>query len=89
MTAAITHLSDTLQRQERLRKQMTADISHELRTPLTTVRTHLEAMMEGVWEPTEDRLACCQEELERITKIVQELEELSIMESGAYQLQKS
>lgn len=89
MAAAITHLSDTLQRQEHLRKQMTADVSHELRTPLTTVRTHLEAMIEGVWEPTVDRLACCQEEIERITKIVQELEELSIMESGAYQLQKA
>lgn len=86
---SINHLAKSLKDQEELRKQLTADVSHELRTPLTTVATHLEAMIEGVWEPTQDRLKSCYEEINRITKLVRDLEQLAKAESNNLKLNKT
>lgn len=80
LVKAVNHLTDFLKKQEDLRKRMFADVAHELRTPLGIVSTHLEAMIEGIWEPTKDRLQSCHEEINRITKLVKELEHLAKVE---------
>lgn len=85
---AINHLADSLGKQEALRKQLTADVAHELRTPLTSVGTHIEAMIEGVWEPTNQRLQSCYDEILRIGKIIQDLENLARVESENLKLDK-
>ncbi|MBU4439632.1 MAG: HAMP domain-containing histidine kinase [Acetobacterium sp.] len=85
---AINHLADSLGKQEALRKQLTADVAHELRTPLTSVGTHIEAMIEGVWEPTTQRLQSCYDEILRIGKIIQDLENLARVESENLKLDK-
>lgn len=85
---AINHLADSLGKQEALRKQLTADVAHELRTPLTSVGTHIEAMIEGVWEPTNQRLQSCYDEILRIGKIIQDLESLAKVESENLKLDK-
>jgi signal transduction histidine kinase len=46
------HMVDNLRRSERLRQTMTADIAHELRTPVTIIQGTLEAVLDGVYEPT-------------------------------------
>ncbi|MEI6578754.1 MAG: ATP-binding protein, partial [Eubacteriales bacterium] len=89
LTSSINHLADSLGKQEALRKQLTADVAHELRTPLTSVGTHLEAMVDGIWEPTPERLQSCHEEVLRIGKIVQELESLAKVESENFKLDKT
>ena len=86
---AINHLADSLGKQEALRKQLTADVAHELRTPLTSVGTHLEAMIEGLWKPTTERLESCHDEILRIGKIIQDLERLAKVESENLKLEKS
>jgi len=89
LIVAINLLADSLGKQEALRKQLTADVAHELRTPLTSVGTHIEAMIEGVWEPTTERLQSCYDEILRIGKIIQDLESLAKVESENVKLQKS
>ena len=86
---SINMMVDSIEKQENLRKQLTADMAHELRTPLTSVSTHLEAMITGLWEPSEERLESCFEELNRITTLVKDLERLANVENGCYKLQKS
>lgn len=86
LSTSIHKLADSITAQENLRKQMTADVAHELRTPLTAVSTHLEAMIEGIWEPTNERLTSCQEEVNRIIAIVKDLEQLELIENKRYQL---
>ena len=86
---SVNQLASELKEQEHLRKQMTADVSHELRTPLTSVATHLEAMMLGIWEPTQDRLNSCHEEILRITNIVKDLENLAKVESDNLKLYRT
>jgi heavy metal sensor kinase len=86
---SVNHLARSLGEQENLRKQLTADVAHELRTPLTTVGTHIEAMMEGVWQPTRERLSSCHEEIARIGKLVRDLENLAKVESDNLKLDKT
>ena len=86
---AVNHLADSLGKQESLRKQLTANVAHELRTPLTSIGTHIEAMIEGVWEPTNERLQSCHEEILRIGKIIQDLENLAKVESENLKLDKT
>lgn len=82
LVTSVNDLADSLKEQQNLRKILTADIAHELRTPLTTVSTHLEAMIEGIWEPTKVRLQSCHEEINRITKLVKDLESLAEVEQN-------
>lgn len=89
LVAAVNHMAQSLDRQESLRKRLTTDVAHELRTPLTALSSHLEAMIEGVWEPTPERLQSCYEEIDRITGLVTELEKLRQVESNQLKLEKS
>lgn len=89
LAEAINQLSDGLGKQENLRKRLTADVAHELRTPLTSLSSHLEAMMEGLWEPTYERLGSCFEEVKRLGTLVADLEQLARMEGENLVLRKS
>ncbi|MFP3154330.1 ATP-binding protein [Lachnospiraceae bacterium ZAX-1] len=86
LVSAINHLADALAKQENLRRQLTADVAHELRTPLTTLGSHLEAMIEKVWEPTPERLTSCHEEILRLGNMVVDLENLERTESDNLKL---
>jgi len=86
---AINHLSDALNNQEKLRKQMTADVAHELRTPLTALGSHLEAMIEGLWDATPERLKSCHEEVKRLGTLVEDLGQLAKIEGENLVLNKS
>ena len=88
LMSALNHLARTLASQESIRKRQTADIAHELRTPLTTLGSHLEAMIEGVWEPTTQRLQSCHDEILRLGKLVKDLEHLERAESADPKLEK-
>lgn len=78
---SINNFIQRLDEQENLRKRLTADMSHELRTPLTSIQGSLEAMIDGVWDKTEDRLKSCHEEIIRLNKMVKELEKLTEYET--------
>ena len=48
LAEAFNTMAEAVDRQERLRRQMAADIAHELRNPLAIVQSNLEAMLDGV-----------------------------------------
>ncbi len=73
------------------RREFVANVSHELRTPLTTMRTYLEALAEGAWKDEELApafLQTTQTETERMIRLVNDLLQLSKMDSTDYVLQK-
>lgn len=85
---AFNHMSLALQRQEKLRKNLTADVAHELRTPLATIRSHIEAFQDGVIEPDEKNLESIHEETLRLGRLVDDLGKLAQAESGKLTLNK-
>ena len=86
---SINNLSKELYNMEILRKQLTSDISHELRTPLTSIQTHLEAMIDGIWEATDERLNSVNEEVIRISHLVDQLKNLAKYDSDKNKLNLS
>lgn len=88
LTDSVNSMAQELGDQELLRKRLTADVAHELRTPLATLQSHMEAMIDGVWEPEPKRLMSCHEEILRLSKLVGELETLSRYESESMALNK-
>jgi signal transduction histidine kinase len=89
LEGSINHLAKSLETLEKLRKQLTADVAHELRTPISILQSYIEAMSDGIWEATTERLQSCQEEVSRIGKLVGDLERLTKIESENLKLDKS
>lgn len=88
LVSAINYLANDLAGQENLRKQLTTNVAHELRTPLTAIRSYLEAMIEGLWDATPDRLTGCLEEVKRLSSLVTDLERLAKIEGENLNLKK-
>lgn len=86
---SINNMASSLEKQELLRKRLTADVAHELRTPLATLQSHMEAIIDGVWEPTTERIKSCHEETMRINRLVGDLEKLAQFEGDNLSLIKS
>ncbi|SHN65617.1 sensor histidine kinase [Desulfitobacterium chlororespirans] len=83
LATAFNGMAENLKKQERLRKQFTADIAHELRTPLTSIRSYIEAFQDGVLPATKENLAIINEEIERLTRLSSDLKDLNVAEMGA------
>lgn len=82
LSEAVNYMAESLETQEAIRRRLTSDVAHELRTPIANVSSHLEAIIEGVWEPTPERLQSCYDELGQISNIVADLEKLREIENG-------
>jgi signal transduction histidine kinase len=82
LTDAFNAMAATLQRVEELRRSLVEDLAHELRTPLTSLQGYLEAMADGVVEPTPEMLRTVHEEIVRLTRLVEGLDQLARGEAG-------
>ena len=86
---AFNMMASALARTDELRRNLVADVAHELRTPLTSVLGSLEAMRDGVAEPTPMFLASAYEEGLLLKRLVNDLQELSLVEAGQIQLHRA
>jgi len=75
-------MATTLAGTERMRRDFMADISHELRTPLAVMRAELEAMEDGIRPLDATALRSLQGEVGALTKLVDDLFDLSLAEVG-------
>jgi signal transduction histidine kinase len=82
LAVAFNRMAASLERAEGLRRAMVEDVAHELRTPLTSLRGYTEALAEHVIEPTPAMLRTVHEEIERLTRLVDELDQLARGEAG-------
>jgi two-component system sensor histidine kinase BaeS len=88
LARAFNSMSGDLERAEKLRQNMVADIAHELRTPLANVRGYLEALRDGVMEPDAETIRSLSEEAALLSRLVDDLQELSLAEAGALKLNR-
>jgi signal transduction histidine kinase len=79
-------MADSLQQAETRRKALTADIAHELRTPLAVQRVHLEALEDGIYDLTLENLKPIEEHNQLLTRLVDDLRTLSLVDSGQLEL---
>lgn len=73
LSNSINYLGSTLSKQEDVRKRYASDVSHELRTPISTLKSHIEAIMDGIWEPNQEHLSILMAEINRLSSLVDDL----------------
>ena len=89
LIVSVNDLSIQLENQQNIRNQLSSDIAHEIRTPLTTLKGNLEAMIDGIWEVTDERLQSSYDEVNRITRLIGSIDKINEIESHQDMLNKS
>ena len=74
-------MADSIERDRKLERRLTTDVAHELRTPLMAIQATVEAMVDGVFEPTEERLETVNSEVQRLSRLVDAILKLSRLEN--------
>ena len=84
----INALAEELEQTEHQRLQLIGDVAHELRTPLQTIEGSMEALLDGVVEPSEEVFAAIAEEAARLKRLAFDLSNLSKSEEGSLGLDR-
>jgi len=86
LAVAFDQMADTRNKQDRLRRNLVADVAHELRTPIAVLQAGHEAMLDGLTEPTPGNVASLRDETLRLARMVDDLQRLASAEAAALQL---
>jgi len=86
LARSFNSMAENLERTERLRRNMVADVAHELRTPLSNVRGYLEAIRDGIIKPDKKIVRSLNEETSTLSRLIDDLQELSLADAGAIKL---
>ncbi len=78
-----------LEEAERQRRNLTADVAHELRTPLSNIQGYLEAIKDGLIDPTPETIDTIHGQALQLSRLIEDLRLLAQVEAGALQLQLS
>jgi signal transduction histidine kinase len=89
LAVAFNRMSSELENLERLRRDLVANVSHELKTPISALRAHLENLLDGVETAQPETLQVMLAQSERLGRLVDQLLELSRLESGDLPLDRS
>jgi signal transduction histidine kinase len=85
---AFNRMSAELESLEELRRELVANVSHELKTPISALRAHLENLLDGVERPDPETLQVMLAQSERLGRLVDQLLDLSRLESGDVPLER-
>ena len=86
---SLNEMAESLGKIEQLRNDLITNFSHEMATPLTTINGYLEAMEDGLIENCNQKIkimSTIKEETNRLISMVKDLRELSLIESGHFQI---
>ncbi|MBI5353935.1 MAG: HAMP domain-containing protein [Chloroflexi bacterium] len=79
-------MTTQLEQVESKRLQLIGDVTHELRTPLTSIKGFMEGLVDGVLPSTPETFNQIHHEADRLSRLVDDLQELSRVEAGSYSL---
>jgi len=89
LAESFNRMSAALDRSQRLRRQMTADIAHDLRTPLSIIVGHLDAVDEGVLPADTKTIDIMRDEAMHLSHMIEDLRTLSLADAGELSLARS
>jgi signal transduction histidine kinase len=88
LARSFNQMASELAETDRLRRDLVANVSHELRTPITALQAVLENLVDGVAPPDPDMMRTMLAQVERLGRLVQQLLDLSRLESGTIPLDR-
>lgn len=88
---AFNIMADSLQQVEQNRKEFISNVSHELRSPMTSIKGFIGGILDGVIPPEKHKyyLNIAYEEIQRLARLINDLLDLSAVESGTYKLERT
>jgi two-component system sensor histidine kinase BaeS len=86
LAEAFDEMADAREEQDRVRRNLVADVAHELRTPIAILQAGHEALIDGLAMPTSEHLASLRDEVLRLARMVDDLQRLASAEAAALQL---
>lgn len=86
--ARFNRMAGQLEQVESMRRRLIGDVAHELRTPLTAIKGSMEGLIDGILPATPETFEQIHQEAGRINRLVDDLQELSRVEAGAYNLDR-
>lgn len=86
LALSFNQMADKLEKTESMRLQLIGDVTHELRTPLSAIKGYMEGLIDGVISATPETYNQVYAEADRLQRLVNDLQELSRVEAGTYQL---
>ena len=82
LAVAFNEMADSISEGEVLRRRLVADVAHELRNPIASLRAQIEGVDEGVLELDKARIRSLAEDVTHLSRLVDDLQELSLAEAG-------
>ena len=86
LAAAFDNMADTLDREDKLRRDLVASVAHELRTPVAVLQAGHEALLDGITEPTPEELGSLRDEVLRLARMVDDLQTMAAADAAVLQL---
>ena len=87
LSHSFNRMIEELEHADQQRRNLTADVAHELRTPLHIIQGNLEGILDGVYQPTPDQLEVLLDETRSLSRLVDDLQTLSLVETGQLPLE--
>jgi signal transduction histidine kinase len=81
LSDSFNQMADSIERNDRERRDLLTDIAHELRTPLTVLRGRLEGILDGIYPADEKHIVPALEETYLLERLVEDLRLLTLAES--------
>ena len=88
LTESFNEMSEELARNDKMRRQLFANIAHELRTPLAILQGNLEGMIDDIIPTDKKILLSMADETVRMGRLIQDLRDLSLAEINELTLHK-
>ena len=79
-------MAEDLESAEQQRRNLMADVAHELRTPVSNIQGYLEAVRDGLMQPTPDTIDTIHQQVLHLTRLIEDLRLLALAEAGALRL---
>lgn len=79
-------MSAELSRAEERRRNLISDVAHELRTPVSDVQSYLEAIHDGLMQPTQSNLDSIYEDILLLSRLINDLQLLALADAGELNL---
>ncbi|OPJ61083.1 sensor histidine kinase [Clostridium oryzae] len=88
LAEAFNSMADSLEKVEKNRREFISNVSHELRSPITSIKGFIGGILDGVIPRDKENyyLSITYEEIQRLTRLVNDLLDLSAMEAGKFTL---
>ncbi len=87
LAKAFNLMAESLEKLEKLRRNLMIDVAHELRTPLTNIRGYLEALTDKVVPPTPQTFTLLMDETMRLATLVEDVLQLARADASHGKLQ--